>query len=222
MPTKRTYAEYGDACAAAHAMDVIGDRWAMIIVRELTLSPKRFNELLESAHGITPAVLTTRLRELERAGILNQNTLPAPARVNVYDLTDWGHGLEPILCALGRWAQDSPEFPTDGRLTPDGAVLAMRTMAPTAPEPIELQLRLADRRTRHQHGYDYRLTWSDTDMTIERGLHQNPQAIVAGDASVWAQTVFGGLTITAAERDHGLVVTGDRRMVRKLINAFRS
>jgi DNA-binding HxlR family transcriptional regulator len=224
MPAKRTYAEHGDACAAAHAMDLVGDRWSMIIARELTLGPKRFNELLQSVHGITPAVLTARLRELERTGIVDQYPLPAPARVMVYDLTDWGQGLEPILRALGRWAHGSPSFPTGGDMTPDAVVLAMRTMAPTEPvrHPIAVQLCLADGRARPQYGYDYRLRWADADLTIERGVHPNPSATVTADATVWSQVIFGGLAITAAQRKYGLAVTGDRMTVRELINAFRS
>src|SRR5262245_20026042 len=70
VPTKRTYNEYGDRCAAAHALDLVGDRWSLIIVRELTLGPKRFNELLETLRGISPAVLSARLRELESYGVL--------------------------------------------------------------------------------------------------------------------------------------------------------
>jgi DNA-binding HxlR family transcriptional regulator len=223
MPPRRTYAEHGDACSAAHAMDVIGDRWALIIARELLLGPKRFNELLDSARGITPAVLAARLRELEQASILVPSTLPPPARVKAYSLTDWGRGLDPIIRALGRWAQDSPERPTGGGLTPDGVVIAMRTMAPTkpVPEPIELQLRLYDRRSRHDDPYDYRLTWSGIDLDIWRGTHPDPPTTVTSDSSTWSRLLFDHLDLAAAERHHGLTITGDRRMVRKLSKAFQ-
>lgn len=222
IPLKRSYAEYGDACSAAHGMDLIGDRWSLIVVRELVLGPRRFNELLDSAHGITPAVLTARLRELEEAGIVCRRTLPAPARVGVYELSDWGHGLESIIRVLGRWAQSSPRRPTEGGLTPSGVVLAMRTMAPSDPvaRPIELQLRLHDRRSQYQDEHNLRLAWSKTDLTIENGTPADPHATVSADSTVWAQTIFGGLDLANAERDHDLMITGDRKAVRRLIRAF--
>ena len=123
MPSRRRYADHGDACAAAHALDVVGDRWSVIVIRELMLGPKRFSELLACAHGATPTVLTMRLRELEQAGLVNQVALPPPALVTVYGLTEWGLEFEPILQALGRWAQRSPALPSDGGLTPDAAML---------------------------------------------------------------------------------------------------
>jgi DNA-binding HxlR family transcriptional regulator len=222
MPVRRTYAEHGDACIAAHAMDLIGDRWSLIVVRELVFGPRRFNELLDALHGITPAVLTGRLRELEEAGIVGRRTVPAPARVGVYELSEWGQGLEPVIRTLGRWAQPSPQRPTGRGLTPSGVIMAMRTIAPSTPvpRPIELQLRFHDRRSQYQDEHDFRLAWSATDLTIEIGTRANPQATVSADSTVWAQTVFGGLGLADAERDHGLVISGDRNAVRRLIKAF--
>ena len=80
MPIKRSYADHGDACATAHAMELLGDRWTYPIVRELMLAPKRFSELAEGVRGITPATLTTRLRDLQAAGLVERVELPAPAR----------------------------------------------------------------------------------------------------------------------------------------------
>ena len=111
MPIRRSYADHGDACAAAHALDVVGDRWSVIVIRELMLGPKRFSELLACAHGATATTLTMRLRELEQAGVVNHVALPPPALVTVYGLTEWGLDFEPILQALGRWAQRSPALP---------------------------------------------------------------------------------------------------------------
>lgn len=222
MPSKKTYAEHGDACAAAHALDLIGDRWSLIVIREMVLGPRRFNELLDAICGITPAVLTARLRGLEEAGIVGRRKLPAPARVGVYELSDWGQGLEPVIRILGRWAQSSPQRPTGGGLTPSGVVMAMHTMAlsTAVPRPIELQLRLHDGRSKYQDEHNFGLVWSDTDLTIEIGTPANPQGTVSADSTVWAQTVFGGLALADAERDHGLAISGDRNAVRRLIKAF--
>ena len=103
MATRRTYGSYDDGCAAAHALDLVGDRWALIVVRELVLGPKRFADLRADVPGISPSVLAQRLRELEEAGVVVHDELPPPARVNVYDLTPWGRELEEVLQVLGRW-----------------------------------------------------------------------------------------------------------------------
>ena len=136
MPSRRRYAQQGDACATAHAIELLGDRWTYPVIRELMLAPKRFGELESGLRGVTPAVLTARLRELEGAGLIRRATLPPPANVPVYELTDWARELEPTFAALGRWAHGSPTRTLEGAgLTPDAAVQSMTTMAPT--EPIE-------------------------------------------------------------------------------------
>src|SRR3954449_5481225 len=99
---------YEDACAAAHALDLVGDRWALLVMRELMLGPKRFSDLRASLPGISANVLTQRLEGLETAGVLVKRKLPPPAAAQVYELTEWGYESEPIFQALGRWAARSP------------------------------------------------------------------------------------------------------------------
>src|SRR5215212_7448930 len=100
-PPRRSYE---DACAAAHALDLVGERWALLVMRELIFGPKRFGELRASLPGISANVLTQRLAGLESAGVARRRRLPPPASVQVYELTDWGYESEPIFQALGRWA----------------------------------------------------------------------------------------------------------------------
>ena len=127
MTTARTRT-YGEGCAAAHALDLVGERWALLLVRELLLGPKRFTDLRAGiAHG-SPNVLAQRLRELEQAGIVRRRTLPPPAASRVYELTDWGLELEPVVTALGRWGARSPAMPHGTPMSLDSHVLAMRTM----------------------------------------------------------------------------------------------
>src|ERR1700710_270654 len=95
--------DYFDGCAAAHALDLVGDRWALLVVRELLLGPKRFTDLRSGIPDVSPDVLSRRLRELEEAGIVVRGSLPAPASSRVYELTDWGAGLVPVVLALGHW-----------------------------------------------------------------------------------------------------------------------
>lgn len=219
MPARRSYADHGDACAAAHGIEVIGEVWTYPIVREMFLGPKRFGELLDLVRGITPAVLTTRLRELAAKGLVTQVELVPPARGRAYQLTEWGHALEPVVEGVARWAHASPTWRVDGGLTPDGVVLAMRTMAPDRrpPAPVEVQLDLADGRLERPETYSYRLTWDQDGFTVARGRHDRPGAILRGDSTAWARVLFGGMDLAAAP----LAVTGDTDTARELARAFR-
>src|SRR5919197_1212267 len=115
-----------DGCGIAHASDLLGQRWALLVVRELLLGPKRFTDLRAGIPDISPNVLGQRLRELEDSRILQRRKLAPPAAVQVYELTEWGRELEPAVLALGRWASLSPSFPAGARMGPDSLVLAMK------------------------------------------------------------------------------------------------
>src|ERR687889_1230549 len=107
-PEARSRRRYDDACAAAHALDLVGERWALLVMRELMLGPRRFRDLKASLPAISANVLTQRLEGLEAAGVLVRRKLPPPASAQVYELTAWGRESEPIFQALGRWAARSP------------------------------------------------------------------------------------------------------------------
>ena len=123
MTTMRTY---GDGCSSAHALDLVGERWALLIVRDLLFGPKRFSDLTAGLPQGSPNVLTQRLRELEAAGIVRRRKLPPPASTMVYELTEWGAELEPILMGLQRWGAASPTFPHDVPVGCDAAMLALK------------------------------------------------------------------------------------------------
>src|SRR5215204_3954481 len=125
MATMRTYC---DGCAAAHALDLVGERWALLVVRELLLGPKRFTDLRAGLPNVSPNVLAQRLRELERAGVVWRRKLPPPAASRVYELTEWGLELEPVITQLGRWGARSPSRPRDAALGVDSLILSLRTM----------------------------------------------------------------------------------------------
>src|SRR5947199_5261613 len=116
-----------DGCGIAHASDLLGQRWALLVVRELLLGPKRFTDLRAGLPGISPNVLTQRLEELEHAAIVRRRKLTRPAAAWVYELTEWGMQLEPVVVALGRWAARSPFLP-GGSLSVDSLILSFRTM----------------------------------------------------------------------------------------------
>jgi len=105
MPTAR---RYDDPCGIARALDVIGDRWALLVVRELIFGPKRFVQLRSGLHAVSPNVLSQRLRDLEQAGVVRRDVLDPPASVALHALTDRGRALGPILLQLARWAARSP------------------------------------------------------------------------------------------------------------------
>src|SRR4051794_19763228 len=114
-----------DACATAHALELVGERWALLVVRELLLGPKRFTDLRTGLPDISPNVLGRRLRELEASAILRRRDLPPPYASKVYELTPWGYDLEPIVLALGRWGARSPALPREGQLSTDAFALAL-------------------------------------------------------------------------------------------------
>lgn len=136
---------YDEGCAAAHALDVIGERWALLVVRELVFGPKRFTDLDTRLVGVSTSVLSQRLHELAGSGVLTRHKLPPPAGSWVYELTDWGRELEPIIMALGLWGSRSPQFDCVAPITPAAMALALKGFAnPTKVKNftglVELQL----------------------------------------------------------------------------------
>src|SRR3954465_10608233 len=122
MAAKRTY---GDRCGIARALDAVGERWALLVVRELLLGPKRFTDLRTGLPHVGPDVLAQRLKELEAAGIVARRTLPPPAASKVYELTPRGAELEPVVLALGRWGSVAPG-PEDAAIGVDAFVIALK------------------------------------------------------------------------------------------------
>ena len=114
MVTARSYRQH---CGIARALDLVGERWALLVIRELVLGPRRFTDLREGLPGIATNVLSQRLRELARDGIVARRKLPAPAASNVYELTEYGRELVPITLALGRWGARSMGPRQEGQTT---------------------------------------------------------------------------------------------------------
>src|ERR1700727_2877087 len=130
MPTRR----YDDPCGIARALDAVGDRWALLIVRELIFGPKRFSQLRDGLHGVSPNVLSQRLRDLEDGGVVRRAALDPPAGVAVYELTARGLALEPILLELGRGGSQQP-LPAAGQLSASAVLLALKTVFDPAVDP---------------------------------------------------------------------------------------
>ncbi|MFV2196938.1 winged helix-turn-helix transcriptional regulator [Nocardiopsis sp. LOL_012] len=222
MAARRTYGSYNDGCASAHALDLIGERWALIVVRELLLGPKRFADLQRDIPGIGPTALTHRLNDLESAGVALRRTLPSPARVAVYDLTDWGRGLEAVNAALSLWAVGSPRLPRDADMSPDTLVLAMRAHArplPPGARAVRVALELADPRAldREPVGYSATVTAHGTSIAKEPA-DAAVDAVVRTTTRAWKPLVLGSGRLDASV---GVQVEGDIRAARALVDAVR-
>src|SRR3954453_12989945 len=126
--TEAARRSYDDACGAAHALDLIGERWALLVMRELMLGPKRFGDLKRDLPGISANVLTQRLEGLEATGLVRRRRLPTPAPAQVYELTGWGYEAEPIIETLGRCATRSPAQDPGLPLSDTSLMLSFRTM----------------------------------------------------------------------------------------------
>lgn len=123
---QRSYNQY---CPIAHALDLVGDRWTLLIVRDLLLGPKRFSDLFGGLSGIGTNLLTDRLKQLEQAGIVQRRTLPPPAASAVYELTTYGRELEEVLRALAHWGGQSLGRPEPAQvLSRDSVLLATREL----------------------------------------------------------------------------------------------
>src|SRR3954467_3848968 len=164
---------YGEGCAAAHALDLVGERWALLVVRELLLGPKRFTDLRTGIRHASPNVLAQRLRDLEEVGVVRRRKLPPPAASKVYELTEWGMVLEPVILALGRFGVRSPQMPRGAGMSVDSAILALRTMFdPVAAGDFRgrFELRLGEDR--------FRAEVSGGRLDLERGAAERPDAVI--------------------------------------------
>ncbi len=212
MASMRTY---DDGCAAAHALDLVGERWALLAVRELLLGPKRFTDLRAGLPGASPNVLAQRLRELERAGVVRRAKLPPPAASRVYELTEWGLELEPVVISLGRWGARSPSKPHDAALGVDSLVLSFRTMFdPRAADSLtaSYELRLGENR--------FRAAVADGRFEISRGEAERPDATIETDPSTLAALIYYGRPLAKALRSGDIKIEGDESAVERFLGLF--
>jgi DNA-binding HxlR family transcriptional regulator len=208
---KRTY---GDSCGIARALDVIGERWAIPVVRELVPGPKRFTDLRAGLPGVSADMLSQRLRELVAAGVVARRTLPPPAAARVYELTNHGRELEPALHALGRWGSRLALPADPPPLSADAAVVALQTMfAPPAQssghDVIELRL----------EGKPFALRQTGAGLSARQGEADRPVATIATDPGTLAAMVWHGRPVASALQDGSLRITGDVEAARRLLSS---
>ncbi|HWA53850.1 MAG TPA: winged helix-turn-helix transcriptional regulator [Solirubrobacterales bacterium] len=205
--------QYGQSCSLAYALDRIGERWTLLIVRELSLGPMRFSALVRAVGGAPTDILTKRLRELEQHGVVARRELEPPASATVYELTELGRGLERPMVELGRWGMGLQELEDVIDLAPSSLPSAIRVILQPPPD-FEATLGLST------GGEEYWLRIEDGWTTIGRGAANDPDLSLAGSpvevvaALVVGDTGVGNVEIEGdrdlLERLRGMVVIPDR------------
>lgn len=212
MATMRTY---GDGCAIARALDLVGERWALLVVRELLLGPKRHTDLRRGLPHASPNVLSHRLRELEHAGVVRRHKLPPPAGARVYELTDWGRELEEIVISLGRWGARSPT-PSDAPIvSADSIILALHArFDPVAAHGLRAsyELRLGEDR--------FRIEVADDEIEVARGGADQADATIETDPGTLDAVLWRGRPLADAQRSGRMTIEGGKATVERFARLF--
>ena len=211
-PSRR---RYEDGCGTAHALDLIGERWALLVMRELMLGPKRFSDIRADLPGISANTLTQRLDGLERNGLVMREKLPPPASVQVYGLTEWGYQLLPVMGALGRWAVRSPDHDPNQHFSAVSLMLSFMAMGQPA-NLAGLEARVGFRLGRE----NYVLTLKDGGARAARGNPVDVDVVFEGAPAAIAAAVYGGVPLAALEADGAVKVTGDRALAGRFTTLF--
>ncbi|MEO3876286.1 winged helix-turn-helix transcriptional regulator [Nonomuraea sp. B12E4] len=207
--------KYDDGCAVAHGLDLVGERWALLVVRELLLGPKRFTDLRAGLPGASPDVLSQRLRQLQESGIVRHRRLPPPAGAQVYELTDWGMRLEPIVNGLGRWAGSSPSLPRHAPIGADSLMLSLKALfdpGQAGDVTITAGLRLA--------GEEFRVTVAGGEIDLARGAAEHPDLVIDTDPATLAALLSGERPLAEAAAAGDLHVTGSLDTARRFLGLF--
>jgi DNA-binding HxlR family transcriptional regulator len=208
MPTSRSY---GDACGIARALDVVGERWALLIVRELLLGPQRFSDLRRALPAASSNIVADRLREMEGDGVIQRRTLAPPAGSAVYELTQRGRELEPIVLALGAWGIEVPLPPAPVRLSAVSILLFLRGSAQLDPhaQPATFRLELDDRvwNVQSVHG----------QLCVDAGEPPAPDATLRTSPMTLNALLNGDASLDRALADGTATANGDMDALRRLL-----
>ena len=205
---------YDDACGAAFALELVGERWSLLVIRELMFGPRRFSDIRAELPGISANVLSQRLAGLERSGILRKRQLPPPAGVQVYELTPWGYEAEPVFQVLGRWAVRSPLHDPTRPLSPVSAMLSLRTMLRPDREPLAITVAFDFPGSR----FVGRL--GNAGLEIARDGDGHADIGFATDTTTFVGLVYGKRPFEEAEATGALRLAGDRGLARRFVDCF--
>ncbi|MDT5015535.1 MAG: hypothetical protein QOD39_1695 [Mycobacterium sp.] len=207
--------KYEQGCAVAHGLDLVGERWALLVVRDLLLGAKRFTDLLAGLPGASADVLTQRLRELTDAGVLHRRRLSPPAASWVYELTPWGAELAPVVVGLAQWASQSPGMRYDAPLGTDSLMLSLNALFDrnaAADLQATIAIRLGD-----EH---FKVRIADGELLVARGEIDHPDAMLETDQATLISLLRKDLPIDDALDSGQLSIAGDRTVIEKFRRLF--
>jgi DNA-binding HxlR family transcriptional regulator/putative sterol carrier protein len=210
---KHRYHQY---CALARTLDVAGDRWTLLIVRELAPGPRRFTDLIEGLPGISRKLLTDRLRDLERDGIIARKELAPPAARQVYELTDDGRDLAVAMAPLIGWGvrrlgDRQPEESFRARWPAVGmAGLADREAAKGVSESYQFLI----------NGAAFYFMVDDGSIELHDGQAGDPAVVVTTDQETWADIAAGKIRFSTAAASGPLTIAGDQQAAERLRRIF--
>jgi DNA-binding HxlR family transcriptional regulator len=200
---------YDDACGLAHALELLGERWAMLVLRELAYGPRRFSELKADLQGISANVLTQRLSELEARGLVRKIKLPPPASVQVYQATEWGLEAVPVIASLGKWAARSPCHNPNQPMSHVSLLMSLQTLlSPALAEGLDARIgfRLGEA--------SYVTTLHDGRLDVQRGEVVDCDVVFAGTSSEVAAVIHGGAPFDMIR------VEGDMALAKRFVTLF--
>jgi DNA-binding HxlR family transcriptional regulator len=212
---QRTYNQY---CATARTLDLVGERWTLLLIRELLTGPKRFGDLQASLRGLGTGLLAARLKHLERDGLAHKVTLPPPARTAAYALTEAGEELGPAVLALARWGQKwaMGERRETETFHPGWAVLGLRACFDAEAA--------GDLRAVYEFRIDDEVFHARVDHGTIEALHgpaQHPDATITIGEAAFVAVTGRSLTLAEAIETGAATVSGDREALRRLNGLFR-
>lgn len=200
---------YDDACGLAHALELIGERWAMLVLRELMFGSRRFSELKADLPGISANVLSQRLAELEERGLVRKLRLPPPASVQVYEATEWALEAAPVIGMLGRWAARSPRHDPTLPLSHASIMLSLQTMID----------RVRAREVEGRFGFrlgntSYVASLRGGELAVERRAPEGCDVVFTGTPESLAAVVYGGAPLES------IGVEGDIDLAKRFVTLF--
>lgn len=206
---------YDDACGTALALEFVGERWSLLIIRELMFGPRRFGELKANLPGISANVLTQRLEGLEEANVLVKRKLPSALSVQVYELTQWGYLAEPMIQEMGRWSTRSRRHDVSLFFSPASAMMSLRTMIDRE-KAGGLRMTIA-----FEFPTDLFVgELADGALEIRRGETGKADVRFISDPTTFAFTVYGKIRFEVNEAEGKLRVEGDRAAAQRFVDLF--
>lgn len=200
---------YDDACGLAHALELLGDRWAMLVLRELAYGPRRFSGLKADLPGISANVLTQRLAELEDRGIVRRTRLPPPASVQVYEATPWGLEAAPVIARLGKWAARSPLHDPTLPISHVAIMMSLQTMIdPDRAEGMAGKLGFRLGRA------SYVASLHEGQLDVERREIEGCDVVFTAAPGQLAGVIYGGAPLET------IGVEGDIGLARRFVKLF--